>query len=178
MHYSLTNINREIFKYFWVNQSLDRFYSILQIAFVTQNSYGGRGWRVLQQSGRLLRIRGGVREEELPRGGAFLPTVRSGRLAVGNGAESSQKGPAHFRISDHVTTVTGKLLILTPRAPSFKTLIFVEKNFKRRETCSFRYSTRFETVEGIFDRRRGKRIRSSNWNDSETRWTKEGASGV
>lgn len=171
MHYSLTNINREIFKYFWVNQSLDRFYSILQIAFVTQNSYGGRGWRVLQQSGRLLRIRGGVREEELPRGGAFLPTVRSGRLAVGNGAESSQKGPAHFRISDHVTTVTGKLLILLP---SFKTLIFVEKNFKRRETCSFQYSTRFETVEGDRD----KRIRSSNWNDSETRWTKEDASGV
>lgn len=56
----------------------------------------------------MLRIRGGVREEELPRGGAFLPTVRSGRLAVGNGAESSQKGPAHFRISDHVTTVTAE----------------------------------------------------------------------
>lgn len=75
--------------------------------FLPQNSYGRRGWRVLQQPGRLLRIRGGVREEELPRGGAFLPAVRSGRFAVGNGAESSQKGPSHFRITDHVTTVTG-----------------------------------------------------------------------
>ena len=82
---------------------------------VPQNGDGRGGRGILQQPGRLLRFRRGVRKEELPRGGAFLPAVRRGRLAVGNGAESSQKSSAHFRFPYHVTTVTGKRSIVITR---------------------------------------------------------------
>jgi len=75
--------------------------------FLLQNGHGRGGRAILREPGRVLHLRRGVSEAELPRGRAFLSVIRSGRSTVGDGTESSQEGTADFRLADHVAAVAG-----------------------------------------------------------------------